>query len=211
MLKRTLPEKGKGFNVLGKKLRLASIFLCLVTFSLIVTLHYMLVPTAPVRSQTVVAASLWSRASFPVENFQRYTSPFGYRVHPITGRRQFHGGLDIAAPMGSYIRSWWSGEVVALSDHTGCGTMITIRSGAWNHTYCHMIGAIENTNRGRALVDRQGGIFIPQGQSIPLGARIGRVGMTGNTTGPHLHWELKYNGQRIDPGDVLRRMYAQRS
>lgn len=210
MLKETLP-KGKRFSLPRKKLGGISVSLFLVTFCLIVTLHYMLIPTASVRSQSVVAASLWSRASFPVENFQRYTSPFGYRVHPITGRRQFHGGLDIAAPMGSYIRSWWAGEVVAISDHTGCGTMITIRSGAWNHTYCHMMGAIENTNRGRALVDRQGGIFIPQGQSIPLGARIGRVGMTGNTTGPHLHWELKYNGQRIDPGDVLRRMYAQRS
>ena len=78
--------------------------------------------------------------------------------------------------------------------------MITIRSGAWNHTYCHMMGAIENTNRGRALVDRQGGIFIPQGLTVPTGARIGRIGMTGRTTGPHLHWEFRLNGERVDPG-----------
>ncbi|MGY6528417.1 MAG: M23 family metallopeptidase [Cyanobacterium sp.] len=206
MFKRTLP---KIFKFALKKWRLISFSLFLATFSLIITLHY---TTAPVRSQTVAVASsnLWSKASFPVENFQRYTSPFGYRIHPITGRRQFHSGLDIAAPLGSYIRNWWGGEVVALSDNTGCGTMITIRSGAWNHTYCHMMGAIENTNRGRALVDRQGGIFIPQGLTVPTGARIGRVGMTGRTTGPHLHWEFRLNGERIDPGEILRRMYAQR-
>ena len=78
-----------------------------MTFSLIVTFHY---TTVPVRSQTVASANLWGKASFPVENFQRYTSPFGYRIHPVTGRRQFHSGLDIAAPLGSYIRNWWGGR-----------------------------------------------------------------------------------------------------
>ncbi|MBE9223718.1 M23 family metallopeptidase [Cyanobacterium stanieri LEGE 03274] len=209
MFKLTLPE-GKMVKLALKKWRVFAVSLFLVTLSLVVFLHY---STVPVRSQTVATASanLWSRASFPVENFQQYTSPFGYRVHPITGRRQFHGGLDIAAPLGSYVRNWWAGEVVGLSDNTGCGTMMTIRSGAWNHTYCHMMGAIENTNQGRALVDRQGRIMIAQGQTIPTGARIGRVGMTGRTTGPHLHWEFRLNGERIDPAQVLRRMYAQRS
>ncbi len=203
--------KDQVFRLRVKKFYLHRFSFFLVTFSLFVALHYFFVPTKEVVSQSTNIAAVWNKASFPVENFQAYTSPFGYRTHPITGRRQFHNGLDIAAPLGSYIRSWWGGRVVSMSDHTGCGTMLTIQSGGWSHTYCHMMGKVENTNKGRVLVDRNGGIFIWQGQDVPSGARIGRIGMTGRTTGPHLHWELKYNGARIDPGDVLRKMYAQRS
>ena len=158
----------------------------------------------------VKASSPWSQASFPVENFQAYTSGFGYRIHPVTGKRSFHSGLDLAAPLGSYVRNWWAGQVISLSDHTACGTMITIKSGSWTHTYCHLIGTVENTPNGLALVDRKGGIILYQGQSVPAGARIGRVGMTGRTTGPHLHWTLKYNGKYIDPAQVLRQMFAKR-
>ena len=55
-------------------------------------------------------SAIWANASFPVENFQSYTSPFGYRTSPVSGKRQFHNGLDLAAPRGSYIRSWWGGQ-----------------------------------------------------------------------------------------------------
>jgi murein DD-endopeptidase MepM/ murein hydrolase activator NlpD len=72
------------------------------------------------------------------------------------------------------------------------------------------MGSVENTAKGRVLVDRSGGIILWQGQNVPAGARIGRVGMTGNTTGPHLHWELIYNGNHVDPADILRQMFAQR-
>lgn len=157
--------------------------------------------------QSAIYQNPWQYAVFPVENFQAYTSGFGYRISPITGKRQFHNGLDIAAPLGSYIRNWWGGQVVGLSDHTGCGTMITIQSGNWNHVYCHLMGSVQSTPQGRFLIDRSGGIIIGMGQTIPSGARIGRVGMTGRTTGPHLHWELKHNNQRIDPAIVLREMF----
>ena len=59
----------------------------------------------------------------------------------------------------------------------------------------------------RALVDREGGLEIREGQDLPSGARIGRVGMTGRTTGPHLHWGMKYSGNWVDPALVLRAMY----
>ena len=161
--------------------------------------------TVPVKS-----SSPWSQASFPVENFQAYTSGFGYRIHPVTGKKSFHSGLDLAAPLGSYVRSWWGGKIVGLSDHTACGTMVRIQSGNWTHIYCHLIGKVEKTANGLALVDRRGGIVLYQGQTVASGARIGRVGMTGRTTGPHLHWSLKHNGKFIDPADVLRKMYAKR-
>jgi murein DD-endopeptidase MepM/ murein hydrolase activator NlpD len=149
----------------------------------------------------------WHYGSFPVENFQGYTSPFGFRISPTGGfSQEFHTGLDFAAPTGSYIRSWWSGKVVEVSDNTACGTSARIQSGSWLHVYCHMQGYVGRDQNGPYLVDRGGGIWLRQGQEVNVGQRIGRVGMTGRTTGPHLHWTLKYQGKLVDPGAVLRRM-----
>ena len=186
-------------------LLITTTFVCAYSWNNSLQKNFVTAQTIPVKS-----SSSWQQASFPVENFQAYTSGFGYRIHPVTGEKSFHEGLDLSAPLGSYVRSWWGGKVVGLSDHTACGTMIKIQSGKWTHTYCHLMGSVEKTTQGIALIDRNGGIFLRQGQIIPSGARIGRVGMTGRTTGPHLHWVLKYNGKLIDPADVLRQMFAQR-
>jgi murein DD-endopeptidase MepM/ murein hydrolase activator NlpD len=155
----------------------------------------------------------WLGASFPVENFQTYTSPFGYRSSPDgTGSSsQFHRGLDMAAPEGSYIRSWWTGKVVEVSDNSACGTSVVIESGQWEHVYCHMIGSAGKDAQGSYIIDREGGTKIYDGQTIQAGTRIGRVGMTGRTTGPHLHWGLKYASQWVDPALVLRAMYAEQN
>ncbi len=176
-----------------------------------------IVGIANLRSQAVagtfVAAasrSSWQGGSFPVENFQAYTSSFGYRRSATGGGGlEFHSGLDIAAPNGSYIRSWWTGQVIEVSDNTLCGTSIKIKSGDWTHVYCHMQGHVETAYGQRYLIDRTGGIQVWEGQQVPSGARIGRVGMTGRTTGPHLHWGIKYAGQYVDPALVLRAMYKQ--
>jgi murein DD-endopeptidase MepM/ murein hydrolase activator NlpD len=53
--------------------------------------------------------------------------------------------------------------------------------------------------------------MLLEGQVVPAGSRIARVGMTGRTSGPHLHWGLKYGGRWVDPGLILREMYAQQS
>ena len=156
-------------------------------------------------------STVWEKGSFPVENFQSYTSPYGYRASPVTGKRQFHNGLDLAAPRGSYIRNWWAGRVTDLSDNTACGTSVTIQSGGWTHSYCHMEGYVEDLSNGRFLIDRNGGIQLALGQDIPVGARIGRIGMTGRTTGPHLHWVLKHNGKYVDPGLVLKEMFKRQT
>jgi murein DD-endopeptidase MepM/ murein hydrolase activator NlpD len=156
-------------------------------------------------------SAVWAKGSFPVENFQSYTSPFGYRISPVTGERQFHNGLDLAAPRGSYVRSWWSGKITDLSDNTACGTSITIQSGDWQHVYCHMEGYVSDSSKGKFLLDREGGIQFTLGQAIPAGARIGRIGMSGRTTGPHLHWVLKYNGDYVDPALVLKEMFKRQT
>ncbi|NJL47848.1 MAG: M23 family metallopeptidase [Leptolyngbyaceae cyanobacterium SM2_5_2] len=156
------------------------------------------------------AANPWQQgASFPVEQFTAYTSPFGYRQHPMGGHR-FHYGLDLAAPLGSYIRSWWDGKVVKVDSDGACGTYVLIKSGDWSHVYCHMQGHIVvEKEGGRVMVDRAGGLEIRQGQSVKAGQRIGRVGMTGATTGPHLHWGLKYQGAWVDPALVIKAMYRE--
>lgn len=160
--------------------------------------------------QVAVGTSIWRNGSFPVERFQGYTSPFGYRSSPTGGySSEFHTGLDFAAPNGSYIRNWWSGRVTSVSDNTACGTSVRVQSGSWVHVYCHMKGYVARDGRGPYVVD--GGLRIRQGQTIRAGQRIGRVGMTGRTTGPHLHWTLKYRGKLVDPAAVLRAMHrAQR-
>jgi murein DD-endopeptidase MepM/ murein hydrolase activator NlpD len=160
-------------------------------------------------SQAQVATGTWQGASFPVENFQAYTSPFGYRSSPYGGYTQeFHYGLDMAAPEGSYIRTWWSGKVVEVSDDSNCGTSVVIESGPWMHIYCHMQGHVESEDGKRYMIDRDGGVQIWENQQIQAGSRLGRVGMTGRTTGPHLHWGLKYDKNWVDPALVLRAMYV---
>ena len=129
----------------------------------------------------------------------------------MSGEKQFHNGLDMAAPLGSYVRNWWTGKVVEVSDNTDCGTSVIVESGGWRHAYCHLDGHVEVAAKGRYLIDRSGGIQIWQGQDVPVGMRIGRIGMTGRTTGPHLHWSLKFNGSYVDPALVLKEMFKQQA
>lgn len=159
-----------------------------------------------VKAQEQVATGTdWQQASFPVENFQEYTSPFGPRGSG------FHYGLDLAAPYGSYIRNWWAGQITDVWEDGRCGVGIAVKSGPWEHIYCHVQGTVGRENGQDYLMDREGGILLQKGQMIPAGARIARVGMTGNTSGPHLHWVLKYSGQWVDPALVLREMYSQQA
>jgi murein DD-endopeptidase MepM/ murein hydrolase activator NlpD len=165
-----------------------------------------------VEVERIATGNKWNGASFPVENFQYYSSPFGYRRSPTDGSSwEFHRGLDLVAPQGSYIRNWWGGKVVKVADRDACGTQIVIQSGEWEHVYCHMKGRVEKQGDNRYLIDREGGIQIWEGQQVSAGTRIGRVGMTGRTTGPHLHWGLKYANSYVDPALVLRAMYTQQA
>lgn len=164
--------------------------------------------TVEAQSVDMAYASLWQSASFPVENFQAYTGRFGEPRPNGSGGTRPHLGLDIAAPEGSYIRNWWGGRVIEVSDDSACGTSVVIASGSYLHIYCHMMGRVERINGQRAMVDRAGGLVIPEGQVIQTGQRIGRIGMTGRTTGPHLHWGMRYNEQWIDPGAILQAMYS---
>lgn len=180
----------------------------LLAMAISIWLHMSHSGTAQAFDPTSVTAAQWQQASFPVENFQAYTSPFGYRSDPYGGDQRFHYGLDLAAPSGSYIRSWWGGQVIEVSDDSSCGTSVVVQSGNWMHIYCHMQGYVTQEGGDRYMLDHAGGLRIQEGQMVNTGTRIGRIGMTGRTTGPHLHWGLKYNGNWVDPALVLRAMYS---
>ena len=146
----------------------------------------------------------WLRGVFPVASFAGYTSPFGMRSHPLSGDVRPHYGVDIAGPLGSPVRSWWSGQVSEVISDGGCGNGLTIRSGDYEHIYCHLAGSA-----GEGWY-RSGAVLLRVGQRVRAGQVIGHIGLTGSTTGPHLHWGMRYRGEWMDPARVLRAMAASR-
>ena len=112
------------------------------------------------------------------------TSPFGYRIHPITGRRKLHGGVDFGAPMGSPVPSTTGGTVSFASSgwNGGFGNLVKVRQGIWEMFYAHLSK-----------------ILVRAGQSVKKGDILGLVGSTGASTGPHLHYETRKNGVRVNP------------
>ena len=147
------------------------------------------------------ARSPWTLGVFPVRQFLAYTSHYGTRVRP-GGRVEPHYGLDIAAPLGSPIHNWWGGVVQDVINDGACGVGLVIRSGAYEHIYCHLAGW---SSGGRY---QSGPVLLRQGQPVRTGQLIGHVGLSGRTTGPHLHWGMRYRGQWLDPAKILRAMAA---
>ncbi len=135
------------------------------------------VPTQPV--QPIPAAKGGNQSPvasiYPLTNPAPITSRFGWRTHPLTGSRRFHSGLDIGAPSGS--------PVVA----TGAGTVI---SAGWNGGYGKAI-IIQHSDTQQTLYGHLSEISVQAGQTIAQGTVIGLVGSTGNSTGPHLHFESR--------------------
>lgn len=113
---------------------------------------------------------------YPLPQVMPLTSGYGWRVHPITNQRRFHAGIDLGAPMGMPVWSAHSGWVVFAGSKGGYGNCIIIRdrSGQYETLYAHLSE-----------------ISVRQGAAISPRQVIGRVGSTGASTGPHLHFELR--------------------
>ena len=154
----------------------------------------------PVPSQ---ASSPWSLGVFPVSRFQAYTSHYGMRAGPGGGVRP-HYGIDIASPLGSPIHNWWGGVLQEVINDGTCGVGLVIRSGAYEHIYCHLAGWASGDSY------RSGPVLLRRGQAVRTGQLIGHVGLSGRTTGPHLHWGLRHAGRWLDPARILRAMAASR-
>lgn len=111
------------------------------------------------------------------------TSGFGYRVHPIYGDARLHTGVDLGASSGTPIRAAGDGVVVSAGSLGGYGIATIVDHGAGIATlYAH-----------------QSSIGVSGGQRVTAGQTIGRVGCTGACTGPHLHFEVRLNGDPVNP------------
>jgi hypothetical protein len=123
---------------------------------------------------------------YPLRTF-RLTSSFGRRVDPISGNMSSHSGLDLAAPLGTEVYAAREGVVSEVGSDAVYGNYIIIRhDDNWVSLYGHL-SKIETVVRAR----------------VASGTLIGRVGSTGRSTGPHLHFELRQNGTAQDPTKYL--------
>ncbi|MHC1735878.1 MAG: peptidoglycan DD-metalloendopeptidase family protein [Erysipelotrichaceae bacterium] len=128
-----------------------------------------------------------SSSNFGVVSSGRLTSNFGWRTDPISGKKAFHTGIDIAAAYGSAVYSYASGTVTTVSYTNMRGYYITISHGnGLQTTYLHL---------SRTLVK--------VGQSVNVGTKIGQVGSTGYSTGNHLHFGVIKNGNYVSPWDYI--------
>lgn len=120
--------------------------------------------------------------------FSRVTSGFAMRIHPILQRARQHNGVDYGAPVGTPVRSVADGVVEFAGTQNGYGKVIEVRHGKDRSTlYAHLSS-----------------IGVTKGQRVEQGQHLGAVGMTGLTTGPHLHFEFRVNGVHQDPLRIAR-------
>lgn len=125
------------------------------------------------------------RMSWPTTG--RLTSRFGSRAHPIFGDVRLHAGIDIGAAAGVPTLAADDGVVVLAGPQDGYGTAVAISHGAID---------------GRDAVTfyaHQSEVLVSSGQRVARGQQIGKVGSTGNSTGPHLHFEVRLDGAPVDP------------
>lgn len=115
------------------------------------------------------------------------SSTFGVRKDPLTHEMSMHRGVDIAAPEGMGVRVACAGRVVFAGVEMGYGNTVVVQHpGGFETRYAHL-----------------GRILVSAGDSLQTGQILGSVGSTGRSTGPHLHFEVSRNGERIDPEALL--------
>jgi hypothetical protein len=119
---------------------------------------------------------------------RRISSPFGWRVHPITGRRTMHNGTDFVDNAGTPIVAPEAGTVLEARQSTaaggGFGWYVKLAGERGEHIFAHMIAQ---------------SLQVKKGDRVVQGQQLGRMGTTGASTGVHLHWEVRVNGRPVDP------------
>ena len=110
------------------------------------------------------------------------TSKFGIRVHPITGEKKMHNGVDIAAPTGTAVITPCNGQIVLTGYDENAGNRIHIQSEFHQFRFYHLHD-----------------YAVATGMHVQSGQIIGYVGNTGASTGSHLHFEVHHNAKPIDP------------
>ncbi|HHV19333.1 MAG TPA: M23 family metallopeptidase [Thermoanaerobacterales bacterium] len=123
---------------------------------------------------------------YPVSG--KITSKFGYRKSPFSRRQEFHDGLDIGAPYGTTVVATADGMVTFVGYRSGYGRTVTISHGyGFETSYCHNSSTL-----------------VKVGQQVKKGQAIAKVGSSGRSTGPHLHYMVKHNGELKNPADFLK-------
>jgi murein DD-endopeptidase MepM/ murein hydrolase activator NlpD len=121
-------------------------------------------------------------------SYTAFTSPYGWRIHPISGTRKFHYGVDLAAPTGRPIYATRSGTVDTATYGSSAGYYVQINHGdGYKSIYMHMTHYI-----------------VKPGQHVSQGQVIGYCGSTGGSTGPHLHFGISYQGNYVNPANYIR-------
>ena len=141
-------------------------------------------------SSTKSSAPVYSgngKFAWPSASSTRVTSEFGYRIHPISGTRSLHRGMDIGAGLGTNVLAAEAGTVVTAGWNNSYGYYITINHGGGYVTlYAH------NSK-----------LRVSKGQKVTRGQAIAKCGSTGNSTGPHIHFEVRVNGELKNPRNYL--------
>jgi len=138
---------------------------------------------AVVKIGTKTTVSRGGSVNYGVVQGKRISSSFGSRIHPITGKRSYHDGVDIAAAHGNGVYAYSNGRVVSAGYNGGYGYNIVVDHGNGIKTrYAHLSK-----------------ISVKAGQKVETGQRIGSVGSTGTSTGSHLHFEVIKNGKTVNP------------
>lgn len=126
--------------------------------------------------------------TWPAPSYTRISDDYGNRMHPILGIQKFHNGIDMAAPGGSSILAAYDGKVVAADYNGSMGNYVMIDHGDSLYTvYMHASA-----------------LYVSKGAEVSKGDKIAAVGSTGRSTGNHLHFSVRLNGNYVNPWSYLR-------
>jgi murein DD-endopeptidase MepM/ murein hydrolase activator NlpD len=150
-------------------------------------------PPAALSARKETAIGAYRQQATPTDSMFRLpvegqrTSGFGMRVHPMDHAERLHSGVDIATPAGTPIQAAAAGQVVFSGTQAGYGNVLVIQhSGGYSTLYAH------NTEN-----------LVSVGTPVSQGQPIATVGSTGRSTGPHVHFEVRKDGKRLDPAQFF--------
>ena len=135
-------------------------------------------------------ADAGSGSAISLEMAGTVSSAYGWRKDPFRGQSKFHGGIDLAARYGTEVPAAAGGTVVTAEDQGGYGLTVVLRHrNGFETRYAHLSS-----------------LDVKAGETVVQGQQLGRVGSTGRSTGPHLHFEVTQAGRRVDPERFVRNL-----